>query len=131
MRRSIHNTFFSVVVVAFPWLCGCGPVLLAGGPGYDAGTIGVPGVATGITQPERLEGQRVSAGLTVLGIVIGLAGAVVASHAIVTLLFGVSRLDPVTYLGVVGLLLGVSAIACSVPAWRAALVDHSITLRAE
>jgi len=43
----------------------------------------------------------------------------------------VSRLDPVTYLGVIALLAGVSVIACWVPAWRAAHVDPSITLRAE
>jgi len=66
-----------------------------------------------------------------LGVLIGLSGAVAASRAVVTLLFGVSRLDPVTYVGVIGLLLGVSGIACWVPAWRAARVDPSITLRAE
>jgi putative ABC transport system permease protein len=69
--------------------------------------------------------------LTGLGVVIGLTGAAVASRAIVTLLFGVSRLDPVTYLGVIALLVSVSGMACWVPAWRAARVDPSITLRAE
>ncbi|MEN3333754.1 MAG: putative transport system permease protein [Blastocatellia bacterium] len=69
--------------------------------------------------------------LTGLGVVIGLSGAVAASQALVTLLFGVSRLDPITYLGVIALLVGVSVIACWVPAWRAARVDPSITLRAE
>jgi putative ABC transport system permease protein len=69
--------------------------------------------------------------LTGLGVVIGLSGAVAASQAIVAMLFGVSRLDPITYLGVIALLLGVSMIACWIPAWRAARVDPSITLRAE
>jgi putative ABC transport system permease protein len=69
--------------------------------------------------------------LTVTGIVIGLVGAVATSRAIVTLLFGVSRLDPLTYLSVVGVLLGVAAIACWLPAWRAARVDPVITLRAQ
>jgi ABC-type antimicrobial peptide transport system permease subunit len=69
--------------------------------------------------------------LTTLGVAIGLAGAVVSSRALITLLFGISRLDPITYLGVVGVLLVVSAVACSLPAWRAAQVDPSITLRAE
>jgi len=69
--------------------------------------------------------------LTGLGLTIGLTGAILASQAIVTLLFGISRLDPITYLGVMGLLAGVSVIACSVPAWRAASVDPSITLRSE
>ena len=69
--------------------------------------------------------------LTGLGVAIGLVAAAAASRALVTLLFGVSRLDPVTYLGVIALAAGVSAIACWVPAWRAARVDPSITLRAE
>lgn len=69
--------------------------------------------------------------LTALGIVIGISGAAVTSHALITLLFGVSRLDSVAYFAVIALLGGVSAIACSVPAWHAAQVDPSITLRAE
>ena len=69
--------------------------------------------------------------LTGLGVAIGVVGAVAASQAIVTLLFGVSRLDPVTYFGVIALLGGVAAVACAVPAWRAARVDPAITLRAE
>jgi putative ABC transport system permease protein len=54
-----------------------------------------------------------------------------ASRVIVSLLNGVSRFDPITYLFVVALLAAVSGIACWVPAWRAAQVDPSITLRAE
>ena len=69
--------------------------------------------------------------LTAIGLVIGLAGAVAASKAIAAMLFGVSRLDPVTYLSVVALLLGVSSTACWVPASRAARVDPAATLRAE
>jgi putative ABC transport system permease protein len=69
--------------------------------------------------------------LTGLGVAIGIGGAAAASQAIAAMLFGVSRLDPVTYLAVVGLLTGVAAIACSVPAWRAVRVDPATTLRAE
>ncbi len=69
--------------------------------------------------------------LTGLGVAIGLIGAALASNALVTLLFGVSRLDTVTYLGVIALAAAVSAVACWVPAWRAARVDPAITLRAE
>jgi len=69
--------------------------------------------------------------LTGLGLLAGLAGALAASSAIRTLLFGTSRLDPMTYLMVIVVLVGVSALASSVPAWRAARVDPSITLRAE
>jgi putative ABC transport system permease protein len=69
--------------------------------------------------------------LTALGVAIGLAGAAAASRALITLLYGVSRLDLVTYVGVIALLGAISGIACLVPAWRAAQVDPAITLRAE
>jgi putative ABC transport system permease protein len=69
--------------------------------------------------------------LTGLGVAIGVAGAALATQAIVAMLFGVSRLDPATYLGVIGLLAGVAMTACAVPAWRAARVDPAGTLRSE
>jgi len=69
--------------------------------------------------------------LTALGIVLGLAAATVATQALVTLLFGISRLDPVTYGGVIVLLVLTAAVACAVPAWRASRVDPATTLRTE
>jgi putative ABC transport system permease protein len=69
--------------------------------------------------------------LTALGIVLGLAAATVATQALVTLLFGISRLDPVTYSGVIVLLVLTAAVACAVPAWRASRVDPATTLRTE
>lgn len=66
-----------------------------------------------------------------LGVTIGLVGAIAASRGLVTLLYGVSRLDPLTYAGVVGMLALVAAGACALPAWRAARVDPTTTLRAQ
>lgn len=74
---------------------------------------------------------REGMGLTLIGVAIGLAGAAAATRALVTLLFGVSRLDPMTYAGVIVLLAGVAAVASWIPASRAARVDPAITLRAE
>ena len=69
--------------------------------------------------------------LSALGIALGLIGAIVASRGLVSLLFRTSELDPITYAAVIALLMGVSCVACWVPARRAASVDPSIALRAE
>lgn len=69
--------------------------------------------------------------LVLLGMAIGVGGAIAATRALVSLMFDISRLDPVTYVGVGLLLVGVSLLACWLPAWRAARVDPAITLRAE
>ncbi|MGQ0650587.1 MAG: ADOP family duplicated permease [Gemmatimonadaceae bacterium] len=81
----------------------------------------------------RILGLVVRQGMAVtgLGVAIGLAGAAAASQLIVTMLFDVSPLDAVTYLGVIAMLTVVSMIACGVPAWRAARVDPASTLRVE
>ncbi len=68
--------------------------------------------------------------LTIGGIAIGVGLAMFASRFLETLLFGISRLDAVTYLGVVALLLLTSAVACWVPAWRASRLDPNTVLRA-
>jgi putative ABC transport system permease protein len=65
------------------------------------------------------------------GLVIGLAAALVLTRLLQSLLFETSTHDPMVY-GVVAVgLLGVTALACWVPARRAAKVDPIIALRAE
>jgi putative ABC transport system permease protein len=83
--------------------------------------------------PESLRALVLRQGmvLAAIGTVIGIGASVLATRALTTLLFGVSRADPITYLGVVALLLGVSAVACWVPAWRASRVDPAVTMRGE
>jgi putative ABC transport system permease protein len=66
-----------------------------------------------------------------VGAALGVLGAVLATRAIAAMLFGVSPLDPITYLGVLVVLAAVALIACAVPAWRAARVDPATTLRTE
>lgn len=75
--------------------------------------------------------MRQGMALTGAGVLVGIAGAFAATRALISILFGISHLDAATYAGVAVLLLAVSGIACAVPAWRAARVDPSITLRAE
>lgn len=69
--------------------------------------------------------------LTVLGVLVGLSGAVAASYAIAAMIFGISRFDPATYFGVAALLIFVSCVACFIPARRAASVNPVEALRAE
>jgi predicted permease len=69
--------------------------------------------------------------LTGLGVVVGLGVALLATRALETLLFGVSNVDPATYVGVIALLVMTSVVASALPAWRAARVDPVTALRAE
>jgi putative ABC transport system permease protein len=69
--------------------------------------------------------------LTGIGIVVGLTASVLGSNAFASLLFGISKLDPMAYGPGILLLTTVSMLACLVPAWRAARIDPSIALRAE
>jgi len=69
--------------------------------------------------------------LVTLGSVIGLLAAAAVSQAMIALLFGISRLDPITYCGAIALLAAVSAVACWAPAWRATKVDPMLVLRYE
>ncbi|HLJ25761.1 MAG TPA: ABC transporter permease [Candidatus Angelobacter sp.] len=72
-----------------------------------------------------------TAKLTVIGIALGLLGSVGLARFLATLLFGVSAYDPVTLLGVAGLLMLVALAAAWVPARRAVRVDPLIALRCE
>jgi len=64
-----------------------------------------------------------------VGLVCGLAGAIAVTRVMQTLLFGVSALDPFTFLAVASMLLAVAVIACYVPARRAMTVDAVSALR--
>jgi ABC-type antimicrobial peptide transport system permease subunit len=73
------------------------------------------------------QGMRVAAAGAALGLALTLAfGQVVES-----LLFKTPVRDPLTLIAVVLLLLGVSAVACLFPSWRATKVDPMVALRAE
>jgi putative ABC transport system permease protein len=66
-----------------------------------------------------------------IGVTVGLAGALALSRLLTSLLFGVRAVDPITY-GLVALSLIVVAIAaCWIPASRAMRVDPLVALRAE
>jgi hypothetical protein len=71
-------------------------------------------------------GKLVAAGLGV-----GILASLLATRLLSSLLFGVSRADPIAYAAVIAVLAGVTFIACYIPARRAASVDPMIALRQE
>ena len=69
--------------------------------------------------------------VAVVGLFLGVTGAVVAGRGIAGLLYGVVPDDPGTLFGVVGVVAAVSAAACAGPAWRAGRIDAVTALRSE
>jgi predicted lysophospholipase L1 biosynthesis ABC-type transport system permease subunit len=64
-----------------------------------------------------------------VGLVAGVAGALAATRALSTLLFGVTTTDPVTFAGVAGAVGLVALVASYIPAKRASRVDPMSALR--
>ena len=111
-------------------------------------TIGIYGVLSYVVTERTQEiGVRVALGaagtdifrvvasqglaLTGIGILVGIAGSLVLTRLVSSLLFGVSATDPLTYLGAIAIFGIVAILACYVPARRAARVDPMVALRYE
>lgn len=136
-QRSLGRTSFTLVMLG-----------VAASMALALGLIGIYGVISyAVAQRRREIGIRLALGaraqevsrmfvryglvLTGIGAAIGLGVASVLTRLMETLLFGVSRLDPLTYLAVPAALMLAAACAAYVPARRAAAVDPVETLRAE
>jgi predicted permease len=149
--QTLHDTFsvnlypfrvLSVVMAA----CGVMALLLA--------TIGVYGTVSYVAaQRTREVGIRIALGavsqdilrmivghgmlVVGLGVTVGLLVSVALTRVLTRaifetdLLFGVSPTDPFTFIGVTILLMAVAALACYIPARRAANVDPVDALRSE
>ena len=111
-------------------------------------SIGLYGVMSyNVTQRSRELGVRLALGaatrdllglvlrqgmrLVLLGVAVGLVAALAATRLLRSMLFNVSSTDPVTFILIALLLLGVSLLAIWIPARRATKVDPIIALRAE
>lgn len=65
------------------------------------------------------------------GVVLGLAGAFGATRLMESLLYGVTTTDPITFLSVPLILIGIAVLASFLPAFRASRVDPVTALRSE
>ena len=89
-------------------------------------------MALGARQAQVMQLVLGSSGRAIIaGLVLGLAGAVGASSVLRSSLYGLSRIDPVSYLGVVLLLVAASLTATALPARRASRINPLDALRCE
>jgi ABC-type antimicrobial peptide transport system permease subunit len=109
------------------------------------GTYGV--VSYMVTQRRREIGIRIALGAarssvialvmkqglqaTIIGVIVGLAGAFGVSGLMASLLFGVEPTDAATMSAVIATITIVATIACWLPAWRASRVDPNVVLRTD
>jgi predicted permease len=136
-EKSFAQTSFALVMLS-----------IAGGMALLLGVIGIYGVlAYTVSQKRREIGIRLALGaqqtevrrmfvfqglaLTGTGAVLGLAAAAGLTQLMRSLLFGISTLDPVTYVGTPLVLLLAAMIASYIPARRAAAVHPVEALRGE
>lgn len=84
-------------------------------------------------RPRRLLGEVVSKGMApvVVGVVAGVAVAVVAARAAGGVLYEIAPTDPSSLAAAALILLTAGAVAAMVPAWRASRVHPGVALRAE
>src|SRR5262249_35279526 len=89
-------------------------------------------VALGAQQQDVLElGVGQGLALVLIGVVVGLAGALGLTRLMDSLLFGVTPTDPLTFSIVASLFGVVALVACYLPARRAMKVDPMVALRCE
>ena len=135
--KSMARTSFTLVMLA-----------LAGVMALLLGIVGLYGViAYSVSQRTHEIGIRMALGaqkndvlklvvnggmaLTVIGVGVGVAGALVLTRFLSSLLYGVRPTDPLTFVVVSLILTGVALLACYIPARRATKADPIVALRYE
>jgi predicted permease len=135
--RSIAQPRFTMLLLA-----------LFGGVALALAAIGIYGIISyGVKRRTREIGIRMALGaspanvlrlvvgqgmrLALVGLVVGVMGALIATRVMARLLYGISPTDPPTFLGISLLLAVVALVASWIPARRAVTTDPTTALRAE
>jgi putative ABC transport system permease protein len=135
--RSLARTSFTFAMLS-----------IAAGMALVLGTVGIYGVISySVSQRTREIGIRIALGaqrpavrrmfvrhglmLTGIGVACGLAASVAVTRLMASLLFGVSPVDPATYLAVSAVLVAAALLAAYVPARKATAIEPVEALRAE
>ena len=135
--RSMAQTSFAMTMLS-----------IAAGVSLLLGIVGIYGVIAYIaTQRTREIGIRMALGaqigdvrrmflrhglrLTVTGLALGIAVALVLTRVMSSLLFGVGPTDPITYAAVSVALAAVALLATYLPAHRASRIDPVVALRGD
>ncbi|HVG64159.1 MAG TPA: FtsX-like permease family protein, partial [Hyalangium sp.] len=135
--RTASRTRFTALLLA-----------MFGAAGLALAAVGIYGVlAFAVAQRTREMGIRMALGasrasvlrlvvgqglrLTAFGMVLGVAASLAVGRLLRGLLFGISASDPLTFLGVVGVLGSVALLASYLPARRATTVEPVTALRSE
>jgi predicted permease len=135
--KSLARTSFTLVMLA-----------IAGSMALLLGIIGIYGVISyAVSQRTREIGIRLALGaqkselkwmfvrsalvLTAIGVVVGLCAAASLMQLMKSLLFGISPLDPFTYIAIPVVLVAAAAVASYLPARRAASINPVEALRAD
>ncbi|HUQ84164.1 MAG TPA: ABC transporter permease [Gemmatimonadaceae bacterium] len=89
-------------------------------------------MALGAT-PRTVVGLIIGQGMRVVvaGVLVGVAGALLVTRLMTTVVYGVHVTDPVTYVGVTVLLTGVALLASYIPARRATRIDPLVAMRSD
>jgi ABC-type lipoprotein release transport system permease subunit len=132
----------------WPARTAAGFLLVCGTLALGLATVGLFGVTFyTVSQRTREFGVRVALGATARdvmalvvregiavslpGVILGAAGALIAMRLVSRALYGIGAADPGTYLATVVIQLIVAVAACTLPAYRASRSDPMVALRQE